>query len=223
MTSLSASISMPMKKVLSFGIISFIVEKDQIVYLLIQQHPKATGHWGFPKGRIELNETNEECARREFLEETGLPSDSVTLLPKLGLFVDKYIYTNRSQVTVDKTTSCFAGQVQAKHKDAVKIQKKEVCKYAWMNKEDALKRLTHDKTKKVFRQAVQKIEQFVSSSRSSLSPLSSSSLSVSSSSSSFSSINSSSSCVVPSSSSSCVSSTSSSSIETSSKKPQKLA
>ena len=31
--------------------------------------------WGFPKGRKNENETNLDCAKREFIEETGLSND----------------------------------------------------------------------------------------------------------------------------------------------------
>ena len=37
--------------------------------LLVKQ---TTGDWGFPKGHIEANETEEETAIREVKEETGL-------------------------------------------------------------------------------------------------------------------------------------------------------
>jgi 8-oxo-dGTP pyrophosphatase MutT (NUDIX family) len=33
---------------------------------------KSTGCWGFPRGKINQNETDMECAVREVLEETGV-------------------------------------------------------------------------------------------------------------------------------------------------------
>jgi len=39
--------------------------------------------WGFPKGKRNLNETNIECAKREFHEETGLDEDNYILLDRL--------------------------------------------------------------------------------------------------------------------------------------------
>ena len=33
-----------------------------------------TPEWGFPKGRRNLKESNLDCSRREFMEETGLES-----------------------------------------------------------------------------------------------------------------------------------------------------
>ncbi len=39
--------------------------------LLLIKHANG-GHWSFPKGHVEPNETEEETAKREILEETGL-------------------------------------------------------------------------------------------------------------------------------------------------------
>jgi 8-oxo-dGTP pyrophosphatase MutT (NUDIX family) len=36
--------------------------------------------WGFPKGRRNINESDFECAKREFFEETSMPKDEVTIL-----------------------------------------------------------------------------------------------------------------------------------------------
>ena len=54
-----------MKKVKSCGCI--IIENNKV--LLIQQKK---GNWGFPKGRVEKNETECETAIREVKEETNL-------------------------------------------------------------------------------------------------------------------------------------------------------
>ncbi len=51
------------------GSIVFIRKCGVKYYLLVENH---TGHIGFPKGHIELNETEEECALREVYEETFL-------------------------------------------------------------------------------------------------------------------------------------------------------
>ena len=36
------------------------------------------GHWAFPGGFMNMDETADECARRELMEETGLLVDKVT-------------------------------------------------------------------------------------------------------------------------------------------------
>ena len=53
----------------SCGAVIFDSRKKDAFVLLIQQ---IDGHWGFPKGHIEKDETEQESARREIKEETGL-------------------------------------------------------------------------------------------------------------------------------------------------------
>jgi bis(5'-nucleosidyl)-tetraphosphatase len=53
----------------SAGAIVFRLESAKIFYLLLHYEE---GHWGYPKGHIENEETIQETARREIREETGL-------------------------------------------------------------------------------------------------------------------------------------------------------
>ncbi len=50
--------------------------------------------WEFPKGRKEFNETEIECALREFEEETGIPKQSVQLIDNVSGFDENYVGTN---------------------------------------------------------------------------------------------------------------------------------
>ena len=42
-----------------------------------------TNEWGFPKGRKSKNETNRECAIREFLEETNISADKIKIIDNI--------------------------------------------------------------------------------------------------------------------------------------------
>ena len=53
----------------SCGAVVFTSDNNEIKYLIIEQ---LNGVVGFPKGHVEENETEEETALREVLEETGL-------------------------------------------------------------------------------------------------------------------------------------------------------
>lgn len=46
-------------------------ETEDLPQVLLIRH-KNGGHWGFPKGHVEGRETDEETARREIWEETGI-------------------------------------------------------------------------------------------------------------------------------------------------------
>ena len=59
--------------------ISYIERK-----VLMIQHPE--GHWGFPKGHVEFDETELTAAKRELYEETGISLNFV-------LDTEKYSYT----------------------------------------------------------------------------------------------------------------------------------
>ena len=59
-----------MKKEKSCGAVVFRQESDKHKVLLIK-HING-GHWSFPKGHVEKDETEEETATREIFEETGL-------------------------------------------------------------------------------------------------------------------------------------------------------
>ena len=59
-----------MKREKSCGAIVYRMVNEKPQILLIKH--KNGGHWSFPKGHIELNETEQETALREIKEETGI-------------------------------------------------------------------------------------------------------------------------------------------------------
>jgi len=54
----------------SAGFVLFSIDNGKRKYLLLRH--RNGGHWGFPKGHIELGETAIQAAQRETLEETGI-------------------------------------------------------------------------------------------------------------------------------------------------------
>ncbi len=52
------------------GIVVYKIEKEELKFLIVKN--KDSGHIGFPKGHIEYGESEEETAKREVYEETGL-------------------------------------------------------------------------------------------------------------------------------------------------------
>jgi len=50
--------------------------------------------YGFPKGRRNMNETNLQCATREFREESGFKLKDFQIQHNLGTFEEKFIGTN---------------------------------------------------------------------------------------------------------------------------------
>ena len=53
-----------------------------------------TPEWGFPKGRRNLKESNLECSKREFMEETGLMQEHFSVFFNLKTLEESFIGTN---------------------------------------------------------------------------------------------------------------------------------
>lgn len=82
-----------MKKEKSCGAVVYRMGDNGPEVLLIKH--RNGGHWAFPKGHVEKNETESETALREIREETGLEVDldtgfreTVTYSPKAGVMKD---------------------------------------------------------------------------------------------------------------------------------------
>ena len=111
-----------------------IIEKDKV--LLIQQ---TKGHWGFPKGHVEVGETEIETARREVKEETNLDVEiNENKRYTMEYFTDKGTY---------KQVVLF---IAKKIRGNEKYQESEVKSMKWMTFEDALKTITYDNTRELF-------------------------------------------------------------------------
>lgn len=85
-----------MKKEVSCGVVVFTKIENNFYALLIHHN---LGHWGFPKGHVELGETHEETALREVFEETGVTAsiidgfkEKLTYNPKKNISKDVYFY-----------------------------------------------------------------------------------------------------------------------------------
>ncbi len=126
----------------SAGAIIFRRENGKIYYLLLKY---GYGHWDFPKGNIEKGEKEIDTVRREVFEETGI-SDLEFVFGFREVI--RYTYWKGRQ-KVYKTVVFYLAETKQKevrlsyeHKD-----------YAWLEYEDALKRITYDNSKELLRKA----------------------------------------------------------------------
>lgn len=116
---------------------AIIIDGDKI--LILQQ---AAGHWGFPKGHVENNETEVETAIREIKEETNLDVE----------INENYRYSETYSPAegIEKNVIYFI----AKNKGGIiKPQEEEVKKIEWLTYEEALERLTFEKSKELLKNA----------------------------------------------------------------------
>lgn len=109
-------------------------------FLLIKN--KRSAHWGFPKGHIEEGETDEDTARREVLEETGL---HIELLPG---FKSKSEYMIQGKI--EKTVLIFLAQT---NDTETIIQPEEIEDYIWLNFDNALSTLNYENDKAILQRA----------------------------------------------------------------------
>lgn len=91
-----------MKTEKSCGGVVFTKSEKSIQFLLVQS--KRNGHWFFPKGHVENNETEEQTALREIYEEVGL---SIYIIPGFRETFSYIDYTKH----VDKTVVFFLCEV----------------------------------------------------------------------------------------------------------------
>lgn len=105
-------------------------------FLLIKN--KRSSHWGFPKGHMELGETQLDTARREVLEETGINID----------IIEDFCCTSDYRIggKVEKSVAIFL----ATTKDTQTIiQHEEIEDYIWLNYSQALNILNFENDKNI--------------------------------------------------------------------------
>ena len=121
-----------LKKEKSCGCV--IIEDEKV--LLIKQ---VQGNWGFPKGHMEVGETEVETAIREVKEETNLDVE----INENKRYTVEYI-TDRN--THKEVVFFIAKKISGDEK----YQESEITAMKWMNFDDAMKTITYDNTKKLF-------------------------------------------------------------------------
>lgn len=129
-----------MKKEKSCGTI--IIENNKV--LLIQQTDNA---WGFPKGHIENNETEQETAIRETKEETNLDVEIISN--------KKYIINYKINNEIDKEVVLFLAK---KTPDKIKKQDEEIKNIRWVDLNQAFDIITYENTKDIYKEVLKDIK-----------------------------------------------------------------
>jgi 8-oxo-dGTP pyrophosphatase MutT (NUDIX family) len=150
-----------MPKENSAGVIIFRKEEGKIYYLLLH-YPginRKGGHWEFTKGHIENNETEEDAARRETMEETGI--SNLNILPGFKEYI-KYFFREYSRTPdgkikkndkkvswIFKLVVFFIAETQSKE---VKLSPEHV-DFIWLPFEEAVKKTTYKNSKELLKKA----------------------------------------------------------------------
>ena len=121
----------------SCGVILFNETK-----VLLLQHPDGikAGHWDFPKGHVEIGESEIQTAVRELGEETGIID--VHILPDFSHTIS-YSLIKKGQ-KINKEVIFFVGLTDKTH---VTLSHEHQA-FAWLDYDAALNRLTYENAKK---------------------------------------------------------------------------
>jgi len=122
----------------SCGIVLFYSDE----FLIIQHSTKSDeveGHWDFPKGHVEGNETDLETATRELYEETGI--DNFRLIDNFRHKINYDVYRNNLAIPKEvifflAESSTRSIQLSSEHKN-----------YDWLNFDLAHDKLTYANAK----------------------------------------------------------------------------
>jgi len=91
--------------------------------------------WGFPKGKRNFRESDQECALREWEEETGIPSTNITIMNNIIPYEEIFTGSNFKSYK----HRYFVGNIANLNIDLTNFQESEVSKVKWMNYDDAIK------------------------------------------------------------------------------------
>lgn len=133
-----------MKQEKSCGALVYRVERGKIKILMLR-HRKG-GHWSFPKGHVEVGETETETALREIKEETGL---DVVLLDN---FRQRVEFSPRPGVI--KEVIYFLAHT---HQRFFKRQVEEIKEIRWMDIDAAFRCVTFQNDRHLIRLARDRI------------------------------------------------------------------
>ncbi len=103
------------------------------------------GHWDFPKGAVEKGETEEQAARREIFEETGIRVES--FIPNFRKEIE-YQYRRQNSLAHKRVIFFLAQTSESK----VRISF-EHSGYDWLTYDQLQRRLTFENAKNVLREA----------------------------------------------------------------------
>lgn len=105
-----------------------------------------SGHWDFPKGNIETNETEMQAATRELREETDITK--FRLMPNFRTTLS-YKYTKKSKL-ISKQVILFLASTKVKK---VKISNEHIG-YKWTESDSSVDQLTYSNAKNALLYAI---------------------------------------------------------------------
>ena len=126
----------------SAGAVIYNVGENGVEYLLLKY---GAGHWDFPKGHIEKNESEIQAVLREVKEETGM--ENITIIDGFRKVIN-YMFMKEGRL-VRKEVVFYLGQARDK---SVTLSPEHL-DYVWLSLEKALEKLTFKTAKETLIEA----------------------------------------------------------------------
>jgi len=136
----------------SAGVIVFRRTDSGCRFLLILSRLTKRPLWEFPKGGVDADETPLEAALRELEEETGLGSSAIRLVDGYEAH-EEYRFTIGSgpdRMLVRKEVTYYLAEALT---DAVRLSTNEARSHAWLELEEAQRRLRYAARKRMLADA----------------------------------------------------------------------
>lgn len=124
----------------SFGIVPIFKKQGDYLYCVVQH---AGEHWGFPKGHPNPGESEEESARRELWEETGITE--VDIIPSAS-FNHSYFF-EKDGITYDKSVKYLLGLVSNTITSIPEEFKSEISQIKWLPYAELRELITYENAK----------------------------------------------------------------------------
>ncbi|MBI2577691.1 MAG: NUDIX domain-containing protein [Candidatus Wildermuthbacteria bacterium] len=130
------------------AVVYYMVQQNEPLYLLLHYPSSMKAkdeYWDFPKGHIEKGEEEQEAARREIGEETGLKD----VVFQEGFQELIHYYFQFQGKKISKDVVFFLAQTK-KSDVSISFEHKG---FVWLPYEQALKRLKYDNAKNILKKA----------------------------------------------------------------------
>jgi len=127
----------------SFGVIPIYKDKDNVFFVCLIRHKQ--GHWGFPKGHQNINESEEETAMRELAEESGI--NNIEIIGGQS-YAERYSF-EQDGMKFNKSVKYFLGFTSSINKATPDNFKKEIPELKWVTYEEAKRLITFQEAKKI--------------------------------------------------------------------------
>jgi len=121
-------------------------DKEKIFYLVLHYHFKGD-YWDFPRGKIEKGETEDQTAKREIKEETGIENSELEFVESFRE-TTSWFYKWKGE-TIAKEAVYFLAETK---QEKVEVSFEHLG-YKWLEFDEAMKTLTYENTKEILKAA----------------------------------------------------------------------